>query len=471
MPDETEKSDKPTDETAKSAAPKVEAKADAKADDAKVEAKPTAAAPVDAKSVEAKDTTASTKEDAEASDDDDGDDAEGEGDDAFRPEAIAKRIEKIGGETDVERQAREEEAKLAERRRQQKKKGKKGLEAAASKKLAKIGDRPVKRAATAVPADADPLLERTAKISDWMRDNQRTVGIGVAAIVLGAVGFGGYTWWQKKREGDASVILAQAVADEHGQIGDPSKVKDDPDKPKDPRPMFPTVEARRESALAKYKDVETRFAGTGAAMLARLGDASLLLDKHDTDGAIAAFNDVKASPLAQADAEVRGRALEGLGFAYELKASLKPEEREKNLDLAMKAFKELEQNDVKGFKELATYHQARILEAKGDRQAATDLLKTLQGKLREQKQKGDDLYPYLDTAVDDRLASLDPSTIQRKPRGGGGFPGMGGMPGLEGMMGPDGRLNITPEQLQEMLKQQGQGIPGGGAPPAPPVKK
>jgi hypothetical protein len=456
VPDDTEKNEPATESETKHEA-------------AEGEAKPTAAVPADAKSAEpekAAEAKAEPKDEA-AEDEDEGED-EAADEDAFRPEAIAKRIEKIGGETDIERQAREEEAKLAARRKAERKKGKKGLEAAASKKLAKIGDRPVKRAATAVPAEADPLLERTAKLSEWMRDNSRIVGYGVAALVLGAAGFGGWTWWQQKREADASVILAEAVADERGQIGDPSKVKDDPDRPKDPRPMFLTVEARRDAALAKYKDVEARFAGSGAAMLARLGEASLLLDKHDADGAVAAFRDVKASPLAQADAEVRGRALEGLGFAYELKASLAPQDKDKSLDQAMKAFKELEQTDVRGFKELGTYHQARVLEARGDRPAAMEMLKTLQVKLRELKAKGDDVFPYLDTAVDDRLAALDPSTIQRRPRGGkGGMGGMGGgMGGLEDLIGPDGQLKVSPEELQRILQQQGMG--GGGAPPAPP---
>jgi len=71
------------------------------------------------------------------------------------------------------------------------------------------------------------------------------------------------------------------------------------------------------------------------------------------------------------DAEVRGRALEGLGFAYEQKG---------NLDESIKTFKDLEVSvDVLGFKELAMYHQARVLEARnsaGDKDKAKELLKT-----------------------------------------------------------------------------------------------
>ena len=109
-----------------------------------------------------------------------------------------------------------------------------------------------------------------------------------------------------------------------------------PDKPKDLTPVFKTVEDRREAALGKYRGVVSKFAGTGAATLARLAEGSLLLDKRDPDGAASAFLDAKSSPLAQADSEVRGRALEGLGFAYELKAVVDSAQKDKHLDDALK---------------------------------------------------------------------------------------------------------------------------------------
>src|SRR5690606_20261285 len=117
-----------------------------------------------------------------------------------------------------------------------------------------------------------------------------------------------------------------------------------------------------EAALEQYREVRGKFPGTGAAILARLAEGSLLLDARDADGALAAYTDVKDSPLAAADSEVKGRALEGIGFAYELKALAAPAEKETHLDAALEAFRELENAvEVKGFKELAIYHQARVL--------------------------------------------------------------------------------------------------------------
>src|SRR5262249_8990218 len=184
------------------------------------------------------------------------------------------------------------------------------------------------------------LLERTAKIGQWARENQKLVSTLVAIAAIGGGVFGTIMYLDRKKSNEASAVLAQAVADERGRIGDPED-QGDPDKPKDMVPTFKTSEERRDSALKKYRDVIVRFPKTGAAMLARLAEGSILLDKRDPDGAAGAYSDVKSSVLAQNDSEVKGRALEGLGFAYELKAKLDPAQKDKHLDDAIKSFREL----------------------------------------------------------------------------------------------------------------------------------
>jgi hypothetical protein len=354
--------------------------------------------------------------------------------DEANPEAIARRVAALGDEDAIERLAREEELKLAERRRLQKGGGKKkGLEASAAKRLAKIGDKATAKKKTVARAvDADPLLDRANDFSKWARKNRNTVGGVIAAALVVGAGTFGYAYLQQRKEGEASVELARAVEDERGRVGDPDKVDE---KQHDPRPVFKTAEDRRESALKKYREVIKSFPGTGAAILARLSEGSLLLDKHDSDGAMGAFNEVKASPLAAADAEVRGRALEGLGFAYELKG---------DLDNALKTFRELENTvDVLGFKELGLYHQARVSEAKGDKSKAIELLKTLHERLS--KTEGHP-FPYLQEVGDDRLRALDPTALPPRPP-----PGMGGGPG-----------GMSPEEMKRLLEQLKK---GGGGPP------
>jgi len=381
----------------------------------------------------------------EAAEEDDEDEEEEEEDEAD-PEAIAKRVAALGEEDESEVLAREEERKLAARRK--KGRGKRGLQKAASKRLKKIAAKAPKRrrpVATAIDA-ADPLLERTARIGEWAQKNQKIVW-GVAAIAaIAAMIFGGVTYADKKKSNEASAILAQAVADERGRIGDDKEKEDDEDRPKDLTPVFKTAEDRREAALGKYREVSSKFPGTGAATLARLAEGSLLLDKREPDPAASAFTDVKGSALAQADSEVRGRSLEGLGFAYELKAAMTPAEKDRYLDDAIKQFRELENSDVSGFKELAMYHQARCNEEKGDKEKAKELLKSLHERLT---QPGASLHmTYLQNVADDRLRALDPLALPPKPAGMLGGPG--------GNKLTEAQIRALFEQLQKKQQQQGQ---------------
>jgi hypothetical protein len=369
------------------------------------------------------------------------DEGEGEGDAeeeaVATPAAIARRVAALGADDDAEAFAREEERKLAERRAA-KKKGKKksGLEAAASKKLAKIGTRAEPRRNVAVAADADPLIERTAKLSDWAKQNQRLVQILGGALVVVLLGVAGFLYYDHKRETEASTGLTKAVETQRAQIGEPKKDDDDDDT----RVYFKTYDDRRTAALKQYKEVEAKFAGTGAAMLARLAEGSLLLDKRDAAGALAAFTDVKGSPLAAADGEVKGRALEGIGFAHELNAAADPAQKDKELDAALAAYKELEGVDARGFKELAQYHQARVLMGKGEKDKAKELLVKLRDQLSKPEEIANGLpappaFPFLKEVVQDRLHAIDPAAAPKMPAGGGSG------------------MNLSPEQIKKLMEQ------------------
>jgi hypothetical protein len=395
---------------------------------------------------------------------------EAEGD-KFRPEAIAARIDAIGEETEADRVAHAEEQKLLERRQEQRKKGgKKGLESAASKRLAKIGEGTVKRPggslAGAVNPEAEPFVERAVDLQRWIGENRQLFGGVVAVAVLGAAGFIGWSYWQDKRNADASAMLAKAFADEHGHVSDKDPDDDEETLTKELYPTFKTSAERRDAAIAQCKTVEAKYPGTGAAILARLSEASLLLDAGDAKGALAAYDDVKASPLGKADVEVRGRATEGLGFAEELLAQGEGADRAKHLEAALAAFHDLAQIDVQGLKELGLYHQARVLVANGDKAKAIELLKEAHKLVSDPGETH--AFPYLEFVVEDRLRELDPSALPPKalkfPGMGGGGPGAG----AAGAVGPSGMPNTDDPRIQELLRQMSEKHKGGGGPvPAP----
>lgn len=370
--------------------------------------------------------------------------------DLASPDAIAKRVAFLGEEDETERMARVEEEKLAERRAKQKGTGKRGLEAAASKRLAKVRDKSsedLERARSqgrgpsrAVPND--PLLQKTNELGKWASKNKSVVAGVVAAAVLVIGGFTLREYLGQRKETQASEILADAVAAQRGRIGTPGT--DDAEKEgfRDPTPMFKTIPERQDAALAKYRDVQQRFPGTGAAFLARLSEGSILLDKRQPDLAIAAYSDARSSPLATADAEVRGRSLEGLGFAYELKAQGGDAAK---LDDALKVFRELENTDVKGFKELGMYHQARVHEAKGDKDKAKELLKSVRERVNKPGEGHP--FPYLENVAEDRLRALDPTALPPKSPmnvGGGGA----------GNKMSEAQMRKMMEQIQKQMKEQ-----------------
>jgi hypothetical protein len=380
--------------------------------------------------------------------------AQGEAD-KFRPEAIAARIDAIGEETDLDRVAREEEKKLLDRKRQQKKKGKRGLESAASKRLAKIGETAVKRpsaATDAISPEADSLLESASRARRWVGQHRDAFGGLVAVAVLATGGFFGWMYWQDKRTDDASAVLAQAFADQHGHISEKADDEDDDEgRAKQLYPTFKSAADRREAALTKYRAVESKYAGTGAAILARLSEGALLLDAGDAKGAIAAYDDVSSSALARADAEVRGRAIEGRGFALELLTQTDTADKDKLRDSALLAYRDLQSVDMPGMKELGMYHEARVLLAKGDKAKAIDLLKEVHKVVGESD--GSHRFSYLEFVVEDRLRELDPNALPPKPKAS------------PGGAGPGGKVDSDNPQIQELMRQmQEKARQKGGAP-------
>lgn len=364
--------------------------------------------------------TAPSTDDPVANGDDDADSAS--------PEAIARRVAKLGDDDLNEAQAREEERKLAARRAATKKSKKgAGLEVAASKKLSKIGTRAEPRRNVAIAADADPLIEKTAKFGEWIKQNQRTVQIFGALLIVGIGGAIAFKYYDHKHEVEASVLLTQAVADERAPvIAEPPK--DDAETGMEPPPSFRTYEERTTAALKKYREVQARFPKSGAAILSRLAEASLLLDKREADAALTAFAETKASALAAADPEVKGRALEGIGFAHELKAAANPEDATKHYDEALKTYKELENTvEVRGFKELALYHQARIAQNKGETEKAREILLNLKERFAKPDESGSKMpvgpaFPYLKEVAMDRLREIDPSAAPKTQSSPGGSP-------------------------------------------------
>ena len=135
-----------------------------------------------------------------------------------------------------------------------------------------------------------------------------------------------------------------------------------------------------------------------------------------------------SSKLAAAASDVRGRAIEGAGFAKEGKGDQAG---------ALASFKDLQSIEAKGYKELGQYHEARVLAAQGNKDKAKELLKAVRDKLQAPQPDGSKPFRFLEAMVDRKLAEIDPTAV----------------PKAAAAAAPGGGAQLTPEQI-EMLKKQ-----------------
>ena len=296
----------------------------------------------------------------------------------------------------------------------------------------------------------DALARSTHAASKWLRANFKWVQWIVIALIAGGIGWQIYSWRTSKTSATASDLLLGAVLAENGRIGDP-KAAEDPNElgVVDPRPIFETEAQRSEAAEKAYIEAAAKRPGSGTSILAELGLAGVLLDRGKWDEAKAKYESVKATPLAQHDVDVRGRAIEGIGMCLEAK---------KDTDGALKAYRELENTDAPGLKELGMYHQARLHYAKGEKDKAKELVEKVIEKTKPEKPRGFGQPPgYLEQRAKDLLAKIDPEAAKKasSPLG---------LPGGEGANVDEETLKL----LKEVIGEAGGEIPGSPVPvPAP----
>ncbi|WP_437538296.1 hypothetical protein WME79_20205 [Sorangium sp. So ce726] len=271
----------------------------------------------------------------------------------------------------------------------------------------------------------DALSRMTSGASRWIKTNFHILQWGVLAALVATGGVLFYLSRVEKKDAVSSSALVSAVAADRGRVL-AEDTRTEEEKELDVTRTFKTADERSATALAEYNKVIDEHAGTGAATLAKLGQAGVLLDKKDYAHALDAYSVVVSSPLAGADPDVKGRAIEGIAFAREGKG---------DLDGALASFKELEAIDMKGYKELALYHQARIQLAKGDTDKAKELLKSAHEKLQAPSTEGRP-FQFLEAVVEEMLRKIDPAAVP--PRAAFG--------------GPKGQ-SMTPEEIEQLLRR------------------
>lgn len=248
----------------------------------------------------------------------------------------------------------------------------------------------------------DAFTRATDRIGRWIGDHFNIFQWVIVAGIAGWIGWQIYDWRSDKAAVKTSDSLIEAVNAELGRAGGADEgARRDERGSLDARRSFATDEARLAAAAEGYKKVVAAAPTKNAVGLAKLGLAGVLFDQGKLDEAKAAYEEVLGSELAKADPESKGRALEGVGFVLEAKG---------DKDGAMKRFKELENTEIAGFRELALYHQARIAHVQGDKPGAVERLKKIIEKLGKET-KGTEEPDYLLEKARALLQRVDPSAV------------------------------------------------------------
>ena len=319
----------------------------------------------------------------------------------------------------------------------------------------------------------DALARSTQAAGEWLKKNFNIVQWFVIAAIVGWVGYAVYGYRVNKNAEQTSAKLTSAIRAEGARIG-PEDSKADPQTGVvETRPAYPTDIDRLQAAEKQYRVIAESSSSNPAATFAKLGLASVLYDEGKFKNAQAAYQAVKDSPLAAQDANVRGRALEGIGMSAESLG---------DKDGALKAFGDLSKIDGFGFSALGDYHEARLAFAAGETDKAKDLLlgaqKVLDNAAKADSGNGDKLDKklpgnlgnpsYLQTSVRELLKRVDPNAVAAAPNALTADQ----LQELQNAMGGDGASpgkGLSKEQLNELLKHMGDSKGSKTPLPAPPA--
>ncbi len=398
--------------------------------------------------------------------DDEGSDDEGSDDEGSDDEGSDDEGSDDEGSDDEGSRASDSSAKRSGKGRRRKKDGMTAGARLAAAKAAKAARKAAKRGKEKKEQDPvaqvreSALAHQVEQAGSWAKQNRTMVLAAVAVIALAFAGWLGFRYHTEEQAQAAATLLEDAVeiadapivAEEEGEDAS-SESTDDEDAP----PTFATEQARAEAALAAYQQVLSQYPDSAAAPWARLGEAKALFQLGRYDEARASYD--RAIQEGGDDDAIVSQALESKGFTYEA---------EEKWDEALGVYQELARVDDGRFDSVAKYDMARMYMIKGERDRATETLREVVDHLQQAEDNEDEQdFQYVLAQAQLRLRELDPSAVTAPPPslggGMGGAPG-GGIGGAPGGAGPGG--NLTPEQIQELIRrfqQQGAGGAGGGA--------
>jgi predicted negative regulator of RcsB-dependent stress response len=156
------------------------------------------------------------------------------------------------------------------------------------------------------------------QLNDWREQNQKTLTMALAAVVLVAVAIIGFVAWRNRVDSQATAMLAAAITVDEARVVAPAPLpvagNATPGAPVQPPNSYPTEKAKLEAALPKFKAAADAYPSSQAGLTARYRTASILVGLGRFDEAIAEYDRVIADAsgilpqmarLGKAEAQLR----------------------------------------------------------------------------------------------------------------------------------------------------------------------
>ncbi|HEY3448311.1 MAG TPA: tetratricopeptide repeat protein [Myxococcales bacterium] len=215
----------------------------------------------------------------------------------------------------------------------------------------------------------DPFVRVTSQLWAKLIENQKMVGLGLAAVFVVFVVSAGAVRMTQSSSKEAGAALARAMELSRRPVEGSMEALQDPTAEQ----KFKTAQEKHEAVAKAMDEVRKAHAGKEAGRTATVfwADAQFQLGK--LDDAIAGYQQYLSE--SRPDDALRLVACEGLGYAYEGK---------KDLEKAREAFEKMSKEAAgEPAKARAAYHVARILEAQGKKVEAAAAYQKLKDEYKE----------------------------------------------------------------------------------------
>lgn len=250
----------------------------------------------------------------------------------------------------------------------------------------------------------DEFVSRTMLAGQWIREHQRVVTFAAVALVVVVVAVTLAVHLSQRARATSSDATWTAL-DLLGAPVTGERAEDEEDR-EPPRgyKVFATREARTKAAVAAFERVVEEHGGTAAGQAGLLSLGSALFTQGEHAKAREAFQGFLDRPAGLEP--LVPIALEGLGYCLEA---------EESYDGALERFRDLEKVDNGRYRDLAQYHQGRMLEKLSKNSDAADQYRAV---VRRAEQATDDAETnlFVRDRAESRLAVLDPGSDLLKAR-------------------------------------------------------